>query len=242
MSPQDRARIDALRQAVTEGAQLIHSGVESVAVQDAARPMYEPELHLLARGLEVLGKATWMLNDRVITGTWHSAKVFGHELVRLLEAVDRQAADRDLRPVLANSVVSRMLNVLADFAHGGRFRHLDGLASGSDFSPPYLAWNEFQIETLRIGGQQRTQSENYAYLRSTHTEILQGLERELAKHITAGQSDLWGQTIVCRTWLDSRTQRLDCELSVPIGLEMPFARCACPALDRRIAVWAPATR
>ncbi|HVM15757.1 MAG TPA: hypothetical protein VM287_15695 [Egibacteraceae bacterium] len=239
----DRSRIDALRQAVTEGAQLIHNGVETVAVQDAARPIYEPELQPLARGVEVLGKAAWMMNDRIITGSWRSARRYGHRLVQLLGALDGQARDRHQDPVLVNPVVLRMMEVLEDFADGGRFRHLDGLASGTDFPPPYLAWNCFQNETLVLGGkQQMEQAERSAYLRTTHTESLQRLERALARHLVTAQRDLWGGTIVCREWLDSRTRRLDSELSDPIALDFRFARCACAVLDRRISVWAPISR
>jgi hypothetical protein len=236
----ERHQIDSLRQAIAEGARTLHAGVESVAIQDAARPLHEPELQSISRGIEVLTKAAWMLNNRIITNEWTSAQPFGHGLTRLLGEVDEQARVLRQPSVLDDPVLVLIAETAEDFAKGGRFRHLDGLASGESRLPTYLAWNGVQMETVRFANRAMDQIERVVFLRRTHTAALQGLERSLGWHLLNGQSTIWGRLIVHRAWLEPVAARADSALPNPIPLDMDGRTCNCQSLNyREAAIWVP---
>ncbi len=235
-----RRQIDSLRQAISEGARTLHRAVEIVAIQDVQHPVHEPELQVIGRGIEVLGKAAWILNERILVGEFRSATPIGHDLVRLLGELECQAHVRRQPSVFDDPVMQLIADVATDFAMGGRFRHLDGLVSGEPHLPPYLAWNEGQITTARLAPEPMDDVERTVFLRSVHTSVLQHLERALASHLLTAQREIWGDVIVQRAWLESTTARPDEQLATPIPLEFGHRSCNCSHIDyRAVAIWVP---
>jgi hypothetical protein len=237
----DRRRIDALRQSIEEAARQTHRAVEIVAVQDAARPVREPELATISRGIELLGKAAWMLNERRISGEYRSARCFGHDLTRLLEAIDDQAESLSVPPVLDDQVVREIVGAATTFAEGGRYDHLDGIATGESFLPPHLVWNGVQMRTTSAHGSFEEQFERTLLLREMHTSSLQRFERTLATHLVLAQQDLWQDVVLLRDWLTTTSRRRDEALGVPIPQQLGPWSCSCAGLDRAVAVWTPVT-
>lgn len=148
---------------------MLHRAVELVSVQDARRPIWEPELFVIGRGIELLAKTAWVLNGRVIAGEFRSATKFNHRLAELLESVEDQASALGQPSVLSNPVLGLIVEVVEEFVSGGRYGAVDGSTTGRSPSP-YLWWNSVQVETVRMAGRSMKDAERYEFLRTKHTE------------------------------------------------------------------------
>lgn len=245
MNADDRKRASSLLLCINEGGGALHRSVEALAVQDARRTMLEPELQLLARGFEVLGKAAWVLHhqlDSTEEGHTRSVKGLGHRLVELFEQLDDRGGPLGLEPLVSGHLTLAVLRCCENFAKGGRFGNTDVLEDpGSRVGSPHLDWCDVQALTSRLWPNSLDQRGNYLLWRSAHVGVLQRLERALAQHIRYCQVELWGEVRVGRRWLDHVAGRPALDLVDPVPLPADLVqrggnwRCSCVALE--FGVW-----
>ena len=242
-----------LRELILDGLESIHAGVEAVARQDAVRRISATQLQSIARGIEILGKATYITNVARITRrlpTLASMKtVLGHRVTQIVAAIADQAAshevdgDRyDVAFLRSDSVLSATLSICEDFGQQGRYSHINAVVGGGDTSMTYLAWNEVQsviVQSVRASGREMQSSPSntdyYVSLRSESVRTLQRLMRSFARQILDASDSLeFGHRPINQVQLSGLSGLDDDALPIPF----PIAEdCRCQESDDRLRVW-----
>lgn len=242
-----------LRELILDGLESIHAGVEAVARQDVVRRITATQLQSISRGIEILGKATYITNVARVTRrlpTLATIKtVLGHRVTQIVAAIADQVASRevdrdryDVAFLRTDSVLKAMLSICEDFGQQGRYSHINAVVGDGDTSMTYLAWNEVQsviVQSARASGREMQSSafspDYYVSLRSESVRTLQRLMRSFARQILDASESLgFGHRPINQVQLSGLSGLDDDTLSIPF----PIAEdCRCRDSDDRLRVW-----
>lgn len=183
---------------------LLKYGLGSLQAIDMANDFYHLPLLLLASGLERLCKCVLLLQYHTSHGCFpprNWLKDRGHNLTRLIDEIARKccpeevphcrALGQDQEFITSDPIVTRLIQILAQFGSGGRYHDLDTVCGERQEGPsPEQEWQELEMAIVRNDPAlnaklEELQSGNIQGIRSLYPEINSRLQATLERLIRA---------------------------------------------------------
>jgi len=163
MKPSAKQNIRLLDEVYTS-TMLIKKGFVELQKISGGNDFYHPPILLLSNGFERLMKCIICYRHLKVKNIYPPIDVFkkaSHNLNILLKDIiqicselksykDREATRQDLDFLMNNARLHRIVEILSDFAQGGRYYNLDIVCKGnSTYSDPKDNWEELETEIVK---------------------------------------------------------------------------------------------
>lgn len=153
----DIQRFSALDQLLIDATAQLRDGLSKVSAIGRGGGLPSGGLLSLSHGLELLMKVVISLRSYETSNKFPSKKAFrndyGHSLKKSLDAIDESFSSdtvlgRDFEYLRRDEYSTRLIDILSDFAKGGRYYHLDSLTVASGEAPGD-EWRALEMDILR---------------------------------------------------------------------------------------------